>query len=108
MKALSRIFAIFLVLLLNFPVSVEFAHIFAGHEHHYCNHYADSHFHQNNQECSLFHFHHNAFSSPEFLSFEPVSPLLHQEENETTYYFLSTRFSFHFLLRGPPANSLPA
>lgn len=104
MKALQKLFSVFLVFLLVFPASVEFAHIFAGHEHHFCNHNSDSHFHQNNQECSLFHFQHNSYSSPEFVSFQPLAVTYEERKDELHYQFLSTEVSLHFFRRGPPEN----
>lgn len=106
MKAIYKAISFLLVALLLFPASVEFAHIFSGHEHHYCNHYSDAHFHQKSQDCSLFQFHQNSFSSPDFISFVPFSDVLQQEKDESNYNFLSTQLQLPFRRRGPPENML--
>jgi hypothetical protein len=103
MQVFYKYSVILLIGLLSFPSVVELTHVFAGHEHNFCEHYSDSHFHQKNEVCSLFHFQKNTFSEVEFLSFTPFVTRLVKEKDTNNYRFLSTTREVDLLLRGPPA-----
>lgn len=102
MKAFAKYGVFLLIGLLSFPSSVEFAHIFVGHQHEVCNNYSDSHFHGKNVDCDLFFFQKINFSYPEFFTYSLLSPEEITSETEATYLFLNT-FKIHaFKQRGPP------
>lgn len=106
MKAIYKFFSFILVGLLLFPSSVELAHVFLGHQHNFCNHYADAHFHEKNQDCSLFHFQQTSFSTPELISFSVFNPLVEKEDKNNNYNFLGTVRDLAFSRRGPPAEEI--
>lgn len=102
----KRTISFLLVSLLLFPASVEFAHVFLGHKHEVCNHYSDSHFHEKNQDCSLFHFQKTSFSTPQFLSFSPVQLTVDKDIEVSFYNFLAEAEKPDFSRRGPPEVSV--
>lgn len=87
---------------LTFPSAVEFAHVFAGHQHNYCDHYSDSHFHQDNVECEIISYHKTYYPSVEFFSYSVFFPETVVEKSNRTYHFLSTYQPLTFSQRGPP------
>lgn len=103
MTAFFKYIIIFLIGLLLFPSSVEFAHIFLGHQHKTCNNYSDSHFHGKNLDCKLFSFQKTSFSHPELITYNLVSPEIPVFKNTSTYLFLNTNEPSAFEQRGPPA-----
>lgn len=104
MAARTGIFWILLLTgLLAFPSVVEFVHVFTGHQHNYCNHYSDSHFHQDKLDCELFSFHKTSYPSVELFSYSLFLPEIVVQKSSRAYYFLSTHQPLPFALRGPPA-----
>ncbi|WP_037324493.1 hypothetical protein [Salinimicrobium terrae] len=103
MKLWQKISLVLFTGLILFPSAVDLAHVFAGHQHYSCNHYAESHFHQKTVDCDIFHLQQNPFSFPPLDSWS-----LHEPEVENTsigkeYNFLSAYQKLHFSLRAPPA-----
>lgn len=90
--------------LLLVPAAVEFGHIFSDHHHAVCNHYSDSHFHQKNFECDLFHFQKAPLTYSELYEYELWTPPLAGSESRTHYSFLSSYTPTYFSLRAPPAH----
>lgn len=106
MKQRIRVFWILLLTgILSFPSVVEFAHVFTGHEHNYCNHYSESHFHQDNLDCELFSFHKTSYPTVELFSYSLLLPEIIVEKNSRNYHFLSTHKPLAFGQRGPPAQA---
>lgn len=104
MKQRIRIFWILLLTgILSFPSAVELAHVFTGHEHNYCNHYTESHFHQDNLDCELFSFHKTSYPAVELFSYSLLHPEIIVEKDSRNYHFLSTHKPLSFGQRGPPA-----
>lgn len=103
MKALKDVLLFFFAALLLFPSSVKLAHFFANHQHIYCDHYTDSHFHQKNADCDLFQFQQVPVVSLDFLSFEPYSEEIKSGKPVSPYNFLSDYQKLCFELRGPPS-----
>lgn len=89
--------------LIIFPSAIDLAHVFSGHKHDFCNHYAESHFHQKTVECDLFDFQQNPFSFPQLNSWTPAEELVSLIPIKKEYLFLSTFQKLHFSLRAPPA-----
>lgn len=99
----SIFWILFLSGILAFPSTVELAHIFSGHQHNFCNHYSDSHFHQDNLDCDLFSFHKTSYPSVDLFSYSLFLPDIVVQKNSRVYSFLSTHQHLSFALRGPPA-----
>ncbi|MEG9326738.1 hypothetical protein SAMN04488034_102435 [Salinimicrobium catena] len=89
--------------ILSFPSAVELAHVFTGHQHNFCNHYSESHIHQDNLDCELLTFQHSIYSSAEFVSFTHFLPGIHVEKTSREYCILSTHEPLPYGQRGPPA-----
>ena len=92
-----------MVSLLLFPSAVKLAHFFSSHEHTYCNHYTESHFHEKNLDCDLFKFHQAPFSSLALPSYELYEPEAQNSKPVSAYHFLSDYQKLPFSLRGPPS-----
>lgn len=91
------------VALLLFPATIQTAHIFSGHEHTYCNHYSDSHFHSKTLDCDISHFNQHSFLEAEIANFEIYSPLEEASITNSFYCFLSDFRLDVRSLRGPPS-----
>ncbi|NJY62503.1 hypothetical protein HC174_06990 [Salinimicrobium sp. CDJ15-81-2] len=103
MKLWQKMFLIAFAGLIIFPSAVELAHVFSGHKHDFCNHYAESHFHENNIDCELFDFQKNSFSFPPLYSWSPRVPEASLYPIRREYISVSTFPKLHFSLRAPPA-----
>ena len=99
----AKMLSFLLVALLLFPSSVDFTHVFVGHEHEVCTHYSDSHFHEKNQECKLFDFHKNSYSNHKYPSYTLFQPKVEKVYSITTYQYLGFTEEPGFSRRGPPA-----
>ena len=91
-----------MVSLLLFPSAVKLAHVFANHEHAYCNHYSESHFHEKILDCELFKFQQAPFSSGVIFTYEPYEPENQYTKPVSAYFFISDHQKLPFSLRGPP------
>lgn len=105
MKALTKLGIILFVGLLWFPSTVEFAHIFVGHEHEICKNHSETHLHGKNVDCELFSFQKENFSYPELFKYSLLSPDFNPSEQEAQYLFLNTITIHAFKQRGPPGKS---
>lgn len=103
MKVWHKIFLIGFAGLIIFPSVIDLAHVFSGHKHDYCNHYAQSHFHEKTVECELFHFQQNPLVFSPFPFWTPAEQAVSVEDFKGEYLFLSTFQKLHFSLRAPPA-----
>ncbi|HET8753045.1 MAG TPA: hypothetical protein VFM59_01710 [Salinimicrobium sp.] len=101
--SVSKFSLICLAFLLLFPSALSSAHYFTGHEHVFCNHYSDSHFHQESVDCQLFKFHRAAYTSTEISDFVIFNPKVERQKSTSFYCFLSEYEKLSFALRGPPA-----
>ena len=90
--------------ILTFPSAVEFAHIFSGHQHNYCNHYSESHFHQDNLDCELHSFHKTPYPSVDIFSYSFFLPAVVVQIPNREYHFLSTHQPLPYGQRGPPVH----
>ena len=102
MKLWQKIFLVVFAGLILFPPAVEFAHVFSGHKHDFCNHYAESHFHEKNMECKLFDFQKNPLSYLPLFSWKPLEPEVPLKVAIREYFYLSSYQNLHFSLRAPP------
>lgn len=102
MRSLQKYGLIFLAFLLIFPVTVKSAHVFLEHEHIYCEHYSDSHFHKKNLDCELFKFQQLPFPSFETSNFQINIPETGKLQPISSYAFLNEHQQLAFALRGPP------
>ncbi|NJW53322.1 hypothetical protein [Salinimicrobium oceani] len=102
MQLWQKIFLVCCTGLIIFPSALDLAHIFAGHKHDYCNHYAESHFHEKTVDCDLFDFQKQVFYFPPFPSGEIVNTELTVLPPKREYLYLSTFQKLHFSLRAPP------
>lgn len=105
MKAFAKLGVILFIGLLFFPSSVEFAHIFVGHEHEVCANDSDTHLHEKNVDCELFSFQKVRFSYPDLFNYTLVSPEITTLDPEAPYLFLNTIEIHAFKQRGPPAST---
>lgn len=103
MKAIKHFALILFASLLLFPSAVKLAHFFANHQHIYCDHYTDSHFHQKALDCDLFQFQQTPLLSLDLFSFEPFREEITNTGFLPIYCFLSEYQKLPFALRGPPA-----
>ncbi|AVR46443.1 hypothetical protein C7S20_14870 [Christiangramia fulva] len=103
MKILKHIFFVFTALILLFPPVVNFIHIFEGHDHKPCIHYADSHYHKKNINCELYKFHSNPALELDFINFEPFLATAQEKVYSTFYFFLNDLKLQQASLRAPPA-----
>lgn len=103
MKAFYKLGIILLIGLLLFPSSIEFAHMFLGHQHKICDNYSDSHFHGKKVDCKLFSFQKTSFSHPELVTYNLVLPEIQVITTTSDYLFLNTNEASAFEQRGPPA-----
>ena len=102
MRVLMKIGLILFTSLLLFPSTVSLGHFFANHEHTYCNHYSDSHFHQENPDCDLFKFQQTSLLGCDFQQFEPYPPAVSTLRTNLFYEFVSDYQKLPYELRGPP------
>ncbi|WP_424493567.1 hypothetical protein [Salinimicrobium sp. GXAS 041] len=102
MKFITKYGLIFLISLLLFPAAVKLAHVFANHEHAYCNHYSESHFHKKTLDCELFKFQQAAFSLGAIFTYKLYEPEYGNTKPVSAYFFLSDHQKLPFSLRGPP------
>ena len=105
MKPILKISLFLYVALLLTPGALKSAHIFADHQHFFCDHSADSHFHQKNVECDLFSVHQHIFPGLDLFSYKLIVP---EEFAFTPSYFNSIiydRACTTISLRGPPTVS---
>jgi hypothetical protein len=103
MKLWQKITLVLFTGLILFPSAVDLAHVFAGHQHYSCDHYAESHFHQKSVDCDIFHLQHNSFSIPAIQSWVLYTPEIDNTSVGKDYIYLSTFQKLHFSLRAPPA-----
>ncbi|MAM18129.1 MAG: hypothetical protein VX712_03380 [Bacteroidota bacterium] len=103
MKQLKHLFLIFGAFLVLMPGLVSFSHIFSGHEHHLCHHYAKKHFHAKDLDCDLYKYHSNPALEISFLEFPVFIPKITREITVTPYEFLEDHKPLCYDLRGPPA-----
>lgn len=102
MKPILKISLVFFIALLLTPGALKSAHIFAGHQHFFCDHSTESHIHQKNAECDLLSLHQQLFPGLDLFTFE--FPVL-EEYCYTPRYFQSFIFDRHYSnisVRGPP------
>ncbi|MCY2687093.1 hypothetical protein [Salinimicrobium sp. TH3] len=103
MKLWQKITLVLFTGLILFPSAVDFAHVFAGHQHYYCNHYAEAHFHEKSVDCEIIHLQHNSFSIPAINLWVLHTPEVDKTSAGKDYIYLSTFQKLHFALRAPPA-----
>lgn len=102
LNLLKNIFLVFTAVIILIPTAVNFAHIFSGHGHEICEHYAEEHFHVKNLECELHQFQKNSALSIKFFEFTPEIPVPEKQKLPDYYQFLSDYIKLPFELRGPP------
>lgn len=105
MKPIQKISLILYVALLLAPGVLRSAHIFADHQHEFCDHSADEHLHQENTECDLFNFQQHIFPGLELLNFEIVLPEIHHSTSSYAGSFIIDQHCLNITLRGPPSFS---
>lgn len=103
MKAIKHIALILFASLLLFPSAVKLAHSFTNHQHVYCDHFSDSHFHEKALDCDLFQFQQTPLVSLNLFSFEPYQEEIKNSGSVSAYHFLSDYQKLPFTLRGPPS-----
>lgn len=103
MKVWQKILVMLCTGLILFPSAVDLAHVFSGHKHDFCNHYAESHVHQKTIDCELFHFQKQIFSLPPVYTETFVDAALPVRPPKREYLYISAFQKLHFSLRAPPA-----
>lgn len=84
------------------PTAINLAHVFSGHSHEVCEHYAEEHFHTKNLECELDQFQKHSALTLNFIEFTPEIHTPVKQELPEYYQFLSDYTQLPFKLRGPP------
>lgn len=102
MKLWQKVIVVLCVGLIIFPPAVDLAHVFSDHKHDFCNHYAESHFHQESTDCELLHFQKQAFPFSPLSSDDFAATFESKLPPKKEYLFLSTYQKLHFSLRAPP------
>ena len=102
MGKIKNLGLVFLTFLLLFPGSLKLTHIFLGHNHVYCDHYSESHYHQENTDCELFSFQQLSFPYVEIMYFEGATVLVEKTLPHFHYDFLSIHQHSGLPLRAPP------
>ena len=103
MKLWQKMFLIVFAGLIIFPSAVDLAHVFSGHNHDFCNHYAESHIHENNVDCELVHFQKKSFSYTPLFTWTPQELEIFLPPIQRDYLHIITFQKLHFSLRAPPA-----
>ena len=91
------------VALLLLPGLLKTAHIFASHQHIFCDHYAENHIHQASVDCDIFHFQQSTFPSAELFALNLFVPEDCFSSPIAFYPERATRFSDKVSTRGPPS-----
>ncbi|MFZ0489871.1 MAG: hypothetical protein WCE57_09200 [Salegentibacter sp.] len=102
MDFLKNIFLSFAAALILMPATFSFVHIFSGHDHKVCRHYAERHYHAKPFDCQLHKFHQHPALQLAIFSFEPVVDQEQEKPIFNYYQFLSDYQKLPFELRGPP------
>lgn len=103
LKSLKNIFLTLTAAILLFPSAVNFSHIFLGHDHKLCDHYAEKHFHDKKLDCDLYKFHSNPALEINFPDYTIFSESVTQVLPSYQYFFISDSKPLSNYLRGPPA-----
>ena len=101
-KVFQKIGFVFLTALLLMPGALVSAHIFADHQHVYCDHHSEEHLHQKVVDCDIFNLQQHGFLGVDLLQFEPFVPEEQFSPVNSEYHFLIGHFSASTSLRGPP------
>jgi len=105
MRAIQKIGLLLFVALLLMPGALRSAHIFADHQHIYCDHHSQEHLHQKIVDCDIFNLQQHGFLAVDLLNFEAF--VLEEKFNPVSseYHFLIGHYSASTSLRGPPMES---
>ena len=102
MRPIHKIGLLFFAALLLMPGALWSAHIFADHQHVYCDHASDEHIHQKTLDCDIFNLQQHSFLAVDPVHFEPFVPEWEFNPASPAYHFLIGHFSGSTFLRGPP------
>ena len=84
------------------PTVINITHVFSGHSHEICEHYADEHVHTKNLDCELYQFQKNSALSINVQEYTPEISLFNKVQLPDFYENLSNYIKLPFELRGPP------
>ena len=101
-KIINKLVLVVFTGLILFPSALDVAHLFSGHQHIYCDEYADAHFHQNDLDCELFDFQKSPFPTLSLFSHTFFNPEISSALKTREYLFLDQHDELSFSLRGPP------
>ena len=105
MRPIQKIGQLLFVALLLMPGALRSAHIFADHQHIYCDHASKEHLHQKIVDCDIFHLQQYGFLAVDLLPFEPFGLEEKFKPANSAYTFLIGHYSASTSLRGPPMES---
>ena len=83
-------------------MAINFAHVFSGHGHELCEHYAEEHFHTKTLDCELHQFQKNPALVISVFEFPTEITEAKKGQTPDYYQFLSDYQKLPFELRGPP------
>lgn len=106
MNPISKLGLLFYAALLLAPGALKSAHIFAEHQHVFCDHSSEDHIHQDSLECNLFSFQQHSFPTLDSKPLEFFTPEAESEVYSFNYIFLFDQPCDSIYLRGPPTVSL--
>lgn len=102
MKPILKISLFIYVALLLAPGVLRSAHIFADHQHVFCDHSSEEHIHQTNTDCDVFHLQQHSFPGLELFIYEFIVPQVHNSTSGYASGFIIDQHCSNISLRGPP------
>lgn len=102
MRPIQKIGLWFFAALLLVPGILRSAHIFADHQHFYCDHSSEQHLHKEVVDCDIFLLQQPGFVGEELFQFRVLEFQTFLEPVASAYHFLIAHYSGSTSLRGPP------
>jgi hypothetical protein len=84
---------------------IGITHVLTQHEHNYCDHYADAHYHEDNLNCDIFHYHQSVSDGPVFFSYQFLNSEIRSNDQINVFRLISIGKREIISLRAPPATA---
>ncbi|WP_299162437.1 hypothetical protein [uncultured Tenacibaculum sp.] len=102
MFRLKKHIALLSLLVLLLPSVIQIAHSFENHEHTICSSIDDHHFHEQELDCSLFHYQLQVFSYSTASNYAVIPQHFYKKEYTFLPQVVSVVYSDKRTSRGPP------